>query len=154
MNLLLNTGLVLHICGISLMVGMTIAGFATYRQLFIILAEDKNASPLIATAGLFSKLQMLGGLLIVVGGVMMMIAFQGLIMGQLWFKIKLSLLLLLILNMPLIFRPASKRLHRFLDAADPEQTDLVKARQLLNRFYILQFLIFLGVFTLSVFRFN
>ena len=155
MNLLLNTGLVLHICCITLMVGMTIAGFTTYRQLFILLAKDKNnASPLIATAGLFSKLQMVGGLLIVVGGVMMMIAFHGLITGQLWFKIKLSLLLLLILNMPLIFRPGSILLRRFLDAADPEQADLAKARQLLNRFHIVQFLIFLGIFILSVFRFN
>ena len=155
MNLLLNTGLVLHICGISLMVGMTIAGFGTYRKLFILLAEDKNnASPLIATAGLFSRLQMLGGLFIIVGGVMMMIAFHGLIMGQLWFKIKLSLLLLLILNMPLIFLPGSMRLRRFLDAANPEQADLAKAQQLLNRFHIAQLLIFLGIFILSVFRFN
>ena len=85
---------------------------------------------------------------------MMMIAFQGLIVGQLWFKIKLSLLLLLILNMTLIFRPAGIMLRRFLDAADPEQAVLAKARQLLNLFYIVQFLIFLGIFILSVFRFN
>ena len=112
---------------------MTIASFATYRQLFIVLAEDKNnASPLIATAELFSRLQILGGLLIIAGGVMMMIAFHGLIAGQLWFKIKLSLLLLLILNMPLIFRPAGIRLRRSLDAEDPEPADLAKAQQLLN----------------------
>lgn len=155
MNQLLNAGLVVHICGICLMVGMTIAGFATHRQLFILSAEDKNgASTLIATVKLFSRLQMFGGLLIITGGVMMMIAFQGLIAGQLWFKVKLSLLLLLILNMALVFRPADKWLRRFLDAAQPEQADLTKARRLLNRFYILQFLIFLGIFILSVFRFN
>jgi uncharacterized membrane protein len=155
MNLLLNAGLVLHICGISLMVGMTIAGFATYRRLFILLAEDKNnATPLIATAELFSRLQMLGGLLILVGGIMMMVAFQGLIAGQLWFKVKLFLLALLILNMSFIFRPGGKFLRRFLNAADPEKANLVKARQLLNLFFIAQSLIFLGIFILSVFRFN
>jgi uncharacterized membrane protein len=155
MNQLLNAGLVVHICGISLMVGMTIAGFATHRQLFILSAENKNgASTLIATARIFSRLQMFGGLLIITGGVMMMIAFQGLIAGQLWFKVKLSLLLLLVLNMALIFRPADRWLRRFFKAAQPEQTDLTKAQRLLNRFYILQFLIFLGIFILSVFRFN
>lgn len=155
MNLLLNTGLVLHICGICLMVGMSIAGFTNYRQLFISLAKDKNnSSPLIATAELFSKLQMLGALLIVAGGVMMMIAFQGLIAGQLWFKVKIALLLLLILNMALIFRPARMMLRRFLDATDPEQAILTKARRLSNLFFFVQFLIFLGTFILSVFRFN
>ena len=155
MNLLLNTGLVLHICGISLMVGMTIASFATYRQLFIALAEDKkNASSLIAPAELFSRLQILGGLLIIAGGVSMMIAFQGTIASQLWFKVKLSLLLLLILNITLIFRPARIRLRRSLDAEDPEPAVLAKTRQLLDLFYVMQFLIFLGIFILSVFRFN
>lgn len=155
MNLLLHTGLLLHICGISLMVGMAIAGFVIYHRLFILLAIDKNnGASLMATAGLFSKLQMLGGLLIVLGGVLMMIAFSGIIMGELWFKIKLSLLLLLILNMPLTFRPASIRLRRFLNAADPDPSDLAKARQLVNRFYILQLLIFISIFMLSIFRFN
>ncbi len=155
MNLLLNTGLVLHICGICLMVGMTIASFAIYRRLFILLVEDKNnSSPLIATAKLFSGLQMFGGLLIIAGGVMMIIAFPGLIAGQLWFKVKLSLLLLLILNIILIFRPAGIMLRKFLDTADPEQVVLAKARRLLNLFFIVQFLIFLGIFVLSVFRFQ
>ncbi|XZF15467.1 hypothetical protein ACTHGU_04975 [Chitinophagaceae bacterium MMS25-I14] len=155
MSFLLNAGLVLHICGISLMVGMTVAGFVTYRRLFDLLAEDKNSgTTLMATAGIFSRLQLLGGLFIISGGILMMIALQGIIMTQLWFKLKVSLLLLLIINVPLTFYPARIRLRQFLTATQPEASDLFKVRQLFNQFHMLQLLIFLGIFILSVFRFN
>jgi hypothetical protein len=107
MNTLLNTGLALHISGISLMVGMTIANFVTYRQLLQLLAQGKDkVLSLTATGALFSKLQILGGVLIILGGILMMIAFHGLIMRQIWFKVKLLLLLLLIVNAALNTRLA------------------------------------------------
>jgi hypothetical protein len=155
MNTLLNTGLVLHISGISLMVGMTIANFVTYRQLWKLLAQGKNkVSFLTATGALFFKLQILGGVLIILGGILMMIAFHGLIMHQIWFKVKLLLLLLLIVNAALNARPAGIQLRRFIAAEQADPGDLTKARRLFDRFHIFQFLIFLGIFVLSVFRFN
>jgi len=155
MNALLNVGLVLHICGISLLVGMTAAGFISCRRIFVILrSQEHNATPLLKLVALFTKMQMLGGGFIILGGIMMMIAFQGLIMGLLWFKLKLVLLMLLLLNVPLMLRPANLKLFRFISGAVSDLSVLDTARRLFNSFYIIQLLLFLGIFLLSVFRFN
>lgn len=155
MGILFNTGLVLHISGISLMVGLTIANFAAYRQLWKPLSEEKEKfSFLIKIIALLSRLQLLGGIFIILGGTLMMIAFHGLIMHQLWFKVKLLLLVLLIMNAALNARPAGIQLRRFIAAEQPAQEELTKTMQLFKRFHILQLLIFLGIFILSVFRFN
>lgn len=155
MYLSLNIGLVLHICGISLMVGMTVAGFITYKRLFNLLTKMENSvTLLVTTIKMYSRMQILGGSLIIAGGALMMFALHGIIMQQLWFRIKIALLLLLIFNMPLIFRPANKRLKLFLSHGRSDIRDKIKAKQLLDLFYTLQLLIFLTIFILSVFRFN
>jgi hypothetical protein len=137
------------------MVGMAVAGFITYKRLFNSLTRMENSvTPLIVTIKMYSRMQILGGSLIIAGGVLMMFALHGVIMQQLWFKVKIALLLLLIFNMPLTFRPANKRLKLFLSHGQSDIRDMIKAKRLLDLFYILQFLIFLTIFILSVFRFN
>jgi len=155
MYLLFNTGLILHLCGISLMVGTTVAGFVTFRRVFAALNENEGGvTGLMKAAKAFSKWQALGGLFILLGGICMMIALQGLVMEQLWFKIKLVSLVLLVFNVPVTFRPGIARLHLFLSAGQANPSDMIKAGKLLNIFYFVQFLLILNIFILSVFRFN
>jgi len=153
--MLFNAGLVLHICGISLMTGMTVASFVTYRQLFISLNENRNGSAvMLHIVKLIGKLQVFGGVLIVAGGAMMMSVFGGMLAEQPWFKIKMLLLLALISNVSFLFRPANIRLLLLLEEQQANAGNRQKVRRLFMLFHALQVLILISIFVLSVFRFN
>lgn len=112
---LFNLGLVCHITGIAMMVGGVLANFVAMAQLWKFLPAEKGKAQVIAKAiARFPIVQGLGGFLIISGGVMMMIFFHGLPMHQAWFKVKLILLLLLILNAIVTAWPANVLLKQLL----------------------------------------
>lgn len=171
----LKLGLVMHISGIVLMVGMTIAAFILQWQLWGVIPFGKERMrPLWRVGKRINLLQGLGGLLIIAGGVMMMIALHGVVMYQTWFKIKLVLLGLIILNALVVLMPAGRRLRRLLTGALPENVaspgsavlsgdlrttgdlmasgDLTMIKGRLLLFYILQLSFFLLIFILSAFQ--
>ena len=156
---LVKFGLVLHLMGITMMVGTTVASFAVHRQLWKYLYKEKDKALLIVQAAKrFPLLQVIGGLLIIAGGATMMSAFHGVVVEQLWFKIKLALLLLIILNPVIVLRPAAKKLREFfmdtqtLEMTNPREVKIIKQR--MNFFHSLQLLFFLVIFILSAFRFG
>jgi len=164
--MLLRSGLVLHITGIALMVGGAVAAFVLQGQLWKLILSDKDRARLFVrgTAGL-NRVQMAGGVLIIAGGVLMMTALHGVVMSAFWFRIKLVLLGLIVLNAVITLRPAGKRLRMLLAAAVPssdnesparsvasEQMMMSSVRGRMRLFYLLQFLFFLLIFILSVFQ--
>ncbi|MBN9382099.1 MAG: hypothetical protein J0H74_15125 [Chitinophagaceae bacterium] len=159
----LKLGLVLHLSGIVLMVGMTIAAFVLQWQLWYIIPYGKERTrPLWRVSKRVNLLQGLGGLLILAGGATMMAALHGVVMHQSWFKLKLVLLGLIILNALVVLMPAGRKLRRLLAGALPEHDETpgstilsgdlaaIKGRMLL--FYTLQLSFFLLIFILSVFQ--
>lgn len=159
----LKLGLVMHISGIVLMVGMTIAAFVLQWQLWNVVPFGKERMrPLWLVGKRVNLLQGLGGLLIIAGGVMMMIALHGVVMYQTWFKIKLVLLGLIILNALVVLMPAGRKLRRLLTGAMPEHVatpdstvlsgDLIMIRGRMLLFYVLQLSFFLLIFILSAFQ--
>ncbi|HEV2478379.1 MAG TPA: hypothetical protein VGS79_01895 [Puia sp.] len=156
-NALLPLGLVLHISGITLMAGTFFAGFLTNRQLWKYLPYNKDQALSIARAtSRFRITQAIGGGLILVGGIAMMMAVHGVFMHQSWFKVKLGLLGLLILNMIVVERPAAKRLKQML-SGENRQIDpatLTATQRTLGIFNALQLALFLAIFILSSYKFN
>jgi hypothetical protein len=163
--LLLRSGLVLHITGIALMVGGAVASFMLQRQLWKILLTDREKAMLIAQAASRLKiLQESGAALVLTGGIMMMVALHGVVMQSFWFRTKLVLLGLIILNEVINAKPALKKLRVLLVPAGPgsdsglmhrtiaEDNSLYAIRERMRVFYILQFLFFLMIFILSVFQ--
>jgi len=159
----LKLGLVMHISGIVLMVGMTIAAFILQWQSWEIIPFGKERMrPLQRVGKRINLLQGLGGLLIIAGGVMMMIALHGVVMHQAWFRIKLVLLGLIILNALAVLMPAGRKLRRLLTGIMPEHAvtpgstvlsgDLMAIRGRMLLFYILQLSFFLLIFILSAFQ--
>ena len=159
----LKLGLVMHISGIVLMVGMTIAAFILQWQSWEVIPFGKERMrPLRRVGKRINLLQGLGGLLIIAGGVMMMIALHGVVMHQAWFRIKLVLLGLIILNALAVLMPAGRKLRRLLTGIMPEHAvtpgstvlsgDLMAIRGRMLLFYILQLSFFLLIFILSAFQ--
>lgn len=156
---LLNSGLVVHLVGITTMVGATLSNFIAYRQLWKFLPNEKaNASLVIKATSQFPLLQLIGGGMILTGGITMMIALHGILMAQLWFKVKMGFLALIILNAIVNARPAGKKLRRVLagdvQAGISEHAAVRSIKSRIFMFYTLQLLLFLGIFILSIFRFN
>jgi hypothetical protein len=114
-----------------------------------------------ATRG-FQAFQMLGGFLIVIGGIIMMVGYQGVIMHMVWFKIKMVVLLMIILNAIILGRPATKKLLFILRDPRTEpiasqsspSAELFSIRRKIVLFYVLQLVFFLFIFILSSFKFN
>lgn len=155
---LLKSGLVVHLIGISMLVGTTVASFTTYQHIWqVVYNERSKALLLIKSAVRLRLLQIIGGVLILTGGIMMVSAFHGLVTQQTWFKIKMIVLLLLVLNPFIIARPAATKLLRVLDHQKETVSEAIMIngiKRKLNWFHILQLLFFLVIFILSVFRIN
>jgi len=158
---ILKIGLIVHITGITMMVGGMVANFVAFQQLWKFLQQEREKALLIVKAvSRFPRLQVIGGGLILAGGITMMVAFQGAFMHQTWFKIKMGLLVVIILNAVFIARPAGRKLRVILsgnaggDAAGGAvaQEKVLEVKRGMTLFYLLQFLLFLGIFTLSVFQ--
>jgi len=86
---------------------------------------------------------------------LMMTALHGVVMSSFWFRIKLILLGLIVLNAVITLMPAGKKLRMLLASAIPvsmEEVTVGRVRGRMRLFYLLQFLFFLLIFILSVFQ--
>ena len=155
--MLLRSGLVLHITGIALMVGGAVAAFVIQGQFWKLLLSDKDRARLFSKAGSrLNRVQAVGGVLIITGGVLMMMALHGVVMSAFWFRVKLVLLGLIVLNTVITLMPAARKLRGLLAIAIPvsaeERVTVSLVRRRMRLFYLLQFLFFLLIFILSVFQ--
>lgn len=110
--------------------------------------------------GVMSTFRFLAGtglVLLIISGIAMMYATGGVFHGQLWFNIKLFIVLLIILNTLVIAPVQGKKLRKLLQAqlsgSDVSQ-EIQGVRSRLSVFYISQLILLLLVFFLSAYRFN
>ncbi|MHA4811463.1 hypothetical protein ACX0G9_25405 [Flavitalea flava] len=156
---LLKIGLIVHLIGITTMVGLTVANFLALQQLWKYLLHEQDKAMLILKAiSRFPVFQMIGGMFVVLGGITMMLALHGVFMHQTWFKVKMVLLVLIILNAIFMARPAGKKLGVLLTVnstiADTTEPGIVAVKKRLTFFHLLQLLLFFIIFILSVFQFT
>jgi len=156
---ILKSGLVVHITGIVIMVGTLFASFLVYRQFWKLSTNERDkATVLFNIISRFQVAQMIGGVLVVTGGITMMIALHGVLMHAAWFKIKMIVLLLIILNAVFIARPALLELKQLLALVQVEEGEghfkVFAVKRKITVFHALQFIFFLAIFILSAFQFN
>jgi hypothetical protein len=156
-----DTALVTHIVGITMLAGTTFIDFVTFRHFWKIFPDDKTKGFVIGD--ILYRLQRfmgIGMLLILASGILMM-AYMHQVWGeQTWFRIKMGVLLLVIINGLAFRRTLGTKLKRLMtEIASGNTTGNVGARlsMLKGRItivHILQILFFITIFTLSVFKFN
>jgi hypothetical protein len=151
----LQLDLILHITGFTIMAGTILADFAIGRRLdkYILSDRSKAITILDTTAGL-GRLIGIGAGLLILTGLGMVSIFKGGVTQMLWFKIKMVLVLLVILNGTLILQRGTKTLKTLLQSNDADTNDRIstlKAR--LTIFHSLELLLFFIIFVLSILRF-
>ena|ERR1700754_3166987 len=151
----LQLDLILHITGFTIMAGTILADFAISRRLdkYILADRPKAITILETTAGL-GRLIGIGAALLILTGVGMVIIYKGTIAQMLWFKIKMVLVLLVILNGTLVLQRGSKSLRTLLVSNASDANDRISAlKARLTIFHSLELLLFFIIFVLSILRF-
>jgi uncharacterized membrane protein len=156
--ILLNIALVFHLIGLVLIAGSTILDFVTTRQFWkkysvnkyeaLLMHELSRVFPIVARAG---------GALLVLSGVAMMTVMHGAYGTQIWMRIKIGLVVLIIVNMLVIGRRNAVNLSKLANeerSGVDRTTELQKVRTATRMFHLSQLLFLLTIFTLSVFKFN
>ena len=151
----LNLDLVLHITGFTMMAGTILADFAINRRMNRFLLSDKQraVSILDVSAG-FPRLIGIGAALLIVTGFAMVVIFKNAVTDMRWFRIKMVVVVLILVNGAVILRRGSNRMKRLLEANDERNNGIILSlKQRLGVFHGIELLLFLIIFILSVFRF-
>jgi hypothetical protein len=149
--ILLNICLIAHLTGLALMAGTTVADtvtFNTFSKGFQ--KEGKPSVNLLALMDKFSALLGIGAALLIISGTGLMTITHGAFAHQIWFKIKLVLILTLILNGFLVGGRQKSKLKKQLDTSE-QAKNTIKSIKL---FYLAQMGLFLTIILLSIFKFN
>ncbi len=167
MQTLFPIALIAHIVGITFMAGTTLVEYLLMNHFWKLFKNDRSKAIASYDTGFnFHLLVDIGVTLLILSGVVMLIIFQGVFIKQIWFQIKIGLIIIIAINGTLIGRKNDKKLNALLSLEKlnlhkndfPEQEnlkeDFISLKQRLNLFYISQLLMFLTIFTLSIFKFN
>lgn len=151
----LNVDLVLHITGFTMMAGTILADFAINRRVNRFLLTDKQrAVGIMDIAAGFPRLIGIGAALLIVTGFAMVSIFREAVTDMLWFRIKMAVVVLILVNGAVIMRRMSNRIKRLLEAGGDNNNALILSlKQRLGVFHGIELLLFLIIFILSVFRF-
>jgi len=149
--ILLNIFLIAHLSGLALMAGTTVADTVTFNTFSKSFRKDGMPSlTLLALMDKFSALLGIGAALLIISGTGMMIITHGAFAHQIWFKVKLVLILTLILNGFLVGARQKSKLTKNLDAKERAENAIGK----IKLFFLVQMGIFLTIILLSIFKFN
>lgn len=148
--------LIMHLSGLTLMAGTTVAAFVTFRAF-----QNRFNSKIEGSSGLLKLLSNLapikgiGGILLILSGIGLTFITGGAFLHMLWLQLKLSLILLLPLNEILIGNKQLKKLETAFYENNPDSSTVIKmAAPRISIFYTVQLLLFLGIIVLAVFKFN
>ncbi|HTN38909.1 MAG TPA: hypothetical protein VL053_17645 [Arachidicoccus sp.] len=153
-----NAALVAHVIGITIMAGTTFIDFMAFRFFLKSIRIDHKQAALME--GLLAKLQRfigIGMLVILASGILMMVKLHEVWGAQLWFRIKMGILLLIIINGLVLRRKFGSKLKKILTedmSVKPIAEQFNKIRRNLNTVQMIQMLLFVIIFTLSIFKFN
>ena len=155
MGTLLLICLVLHITGIVLLGGTTLMNYIISRQFWSYIKTDRNRAVIInSTTMVFGRITGIGGVLTILTGIGMVAIVHGAVDSQLWFRVKMILVLLIILNSLFVARPQNLKLKKLLSTEDKLSNELTSLKSKMALYYALQLIMLLSIFVLSVFKFN
>ncbi|WP_172829221.1 hypothetical protein [Mucilaginibacter mallensis] len=153
-----DAALVGHIIGITLMAGAAFIDLAAFQIFWKVFLKDPAEG--VRLEKYLNKLQKfmgIGMLVILISGILMMVKMHEVWGAQLWFRIKMGVLLLIIINGLGLRRMLGSRLKRTLAAyftgVDIAEA-MVKLKNRLMTVQTIQVLLFIIIYVLSIFKFN
>jgi len=149
MNLFLFC-LLTHIIGLTLAAGTTFISFLVNRRFWKFYGTEKaKALTLMELANRFPRVIGIGIGLLLLSGFYMMYLTKGVFAGQLWFRIKIVLVLLVIAN-----SFVAKALGKRVKVMVAEEGSIGGLQRKVMAFYLVQLILFLTIFVLGVFKFT
>ena len=149
------------------MAGTTLVEYLLTKRFFKLYASDRSKAITSNEDGFnFHLLINIGIILLIVSGVTMLVIFQGVFAKQIWFQIKIGLIIIIALNGSVVGRRQDRKLKRLMSLErlnirqdgpleqEKRKENFMRVEHRLNLFYISQLLMFLTIFTLSIFKFN
>ena len=125
------------------------------RQFWSCIETNKNKAIVIHSTTLtFERITGIGGVLTILTGVAMVAILHGAVDSQLWFRVKMILVLLIILNALLFARPQNIKLKKILSTSSNISHELSSVKAKMNLYYSVQLIMLFTIFVLSVFRFD
>jgi hypothetical protein len=154
MQTLYHIALITHIVGITIMAGTTLVEYLLSKHFWKLYSSDRSRAITSNEDGFnFHLLVDIGVVLVILSGVTMLIIFQGVFAKQIWFQIKIGLIIIIAINGSVVGRRQDVKLKRLISQENRKE-DLMKVKHRLDLFYNSQLCMFLIIFTLSVFKFN
>ena len=155
MTVLFQVCLMLHIIGIVVIAGTTFSNYFISKQFWNYINADRQRAIIInSTTLLFGQLTGIGGGVTIISGLAMVAVLHGAITSQLWFHIKMLLVLTIILNATFFARRLNKKLQQFLSANDTTINVFDAVKLKMNIYYAIQFILLIIIFVLSEFKFS
>lgn len=150
---LLQTLLVLHISGFVTLAGTVVADTAIYSRVKKHLLTDKGkASVMLDGSALFPILIRISAIVVIITG-MGMVGIVHAFTDMLWFRLKMLMVVGIIINGAVVGRSLMAKLRRMMAGNIADNVEMEKIQSRLNLMYTVQLILFLIVFTLSVFKF-
>lgn len=148
--------LALHLIALILMAGTTLIDFVNYRTFWkLIHSQKEQALGILAATRIYSRLAGLGAALLIASGTGMVVLLHGFPETQLWFRIKMLLVLLLVINSIAIGRRLDKKLRKAFRVDSAASTaQVLNVKRKLQIYYGVQLAIFLMIIILSTYKFT
>jgi uncharacterized membrane protein SirB2 len=149
MNLYLLS-LLAHIMGLTLAAGTTVIGFLVNRRFWKLYGTDKTKALILMELGKpFRRVIGIGIGLLLLSGFYIVYLSKGVFAGQLWLRIKLVLVLVVIVN-----SFVAKALEKRVKATVAAERSTGGLQGKVTAFYLVQLFLFLAIFVLGIFKFT
>jgi len=146
--------LIMHLSGLTLFVGMTIASFLSFRAFkkrFNIKSE--SATGLLQLLSTLDSIKGIGGFLLIISGIGLTYLTGWVFLHMLWLQLKLALAVMLPLNEILLGNRQLKKVKTAFVENNPDGSVVIKtAIPKITVFYTIQLLLFLGIIVLAVLK--
>lgn len=159
--------LITHIVGITLMAGTTLVEYLLTKHFWRLYASDRSRAITTSEDGFnFHAIVNIGIILLILSGLTMLLITQGVFAKQIWFQIKIGLIVIIAINGSVFGRKQDAKLKRLtsleklnflqddLRGQENRKDDFMKVKNRLDLFYVSQLIMFFTIFILSVFKFN
>src|SRR5258708_4616613 len=167
MQTLYQIALITHIAGITLMAGTTLVEYLFMKHFWKLYASDRSRAITSNENGFnFHLVVNIGIILLILSGVSMLLIFHGVFAKQTWFQIKIGLIIIIAVNGSVVGRKQDMKLNGLMSLEklnfhqnhsleqEIRKEELMKVKNRLDLFYFSQLLMFLIIYTLTVFKFN
>ncbi len=155
MNLyLLN--LLVHITGLTLLGGAVLIGYIVERRFWKLYGPDRSKALVVHDLGLkIGPVAAIGGVLLILSGIVLMMQTKGVFAEQLWFRVKMMLVLILIV-MTIVTGRQRKKTSAVIaaDTTGDSAATLARLERNIHIYCLVQLAVVLAIFVMGVFKFN